>query len=389
MLDVLVVEPFSGNISGAQKVTINIIDMFSEKYNVGIISRKKEGKLKNLLNKYNVIGVLPFENIISTVFGLGNLVQRSKSIKFYFRMAFVILVCNIYCLYKAIYYRPKYIYTYDPRGLVLSCLFMKFFGFKVVWHLHGKLHHSDKTIVFFKKLSSTILVPSYSISDSFKDKSSIHVIYNGFDFNSHVSNREFCQGDILNITFIGTLIPHKGLHNLIDAINLLINHGSVEYIKLNIVGEFPQSNNVNYKKYLEDLVSNLPKNVFVQFCGWSDSPEQYILNSDVVVFPSVIEGTIHLDGKDQKIASSEALPTVLIEALSCGVPVVATRTPGCDEIVSDKSYGVIIDESEPLLIMEGIEKIIINNKFYKFSPTNIRVKFSKSSMFESVFKILS
>lgn len=389
MLDILVVEPFSGNISGAQKVTLNIIEMFNEKYSVGVISRKKEGKLKKRLDKYDVIGQLPFENIISAVFGLGNIVQRNKSFFFYFKMLFVIFTCNMYCLYKAIYHRPKYIYTYDPRGLILSCLFMRLFGFKVIWHLHGKLNHSDKTIVFFKKLSSTILVPSYSIRNSFSDKSSINVIYNGFDFSNNISNRKFCHEGVLNITFIGTLIPHKGLHNVIDSMYLLINRRCVERIKLNVVGEYPKNHSVNYKKYLEDLVINLPKSVSVQFCGWSDSPEKYILDSDIVVFPSVIEGTIHLDGIDHKIASSEALPTVLIEALSCGVPVVATKTPGCEEIVSDKSYGVIIDESEPLLIMEGIETILFNSTFYKFSPANIRVKFSKNSMLMNVFHIIN
>ncbi|OQX18845.1 MAG: hypothetical protein BWK75_06250 [Candidatus Altiarchaeales archaeon A3] len=62
-------------------------------------------------------------------------------------------------------------------------------------------------------------------------------------------------------------------------------------------------------------------------------------NSDVFVLSSI----------------SEALPTVLIEAMTCGVPVISTRYPsGPDEIITDSVNGILVPIKDEKAMVNAI-----------------------------------
>ncbi|WP_225308148.1 glycosyltransferase [Haloarcula sp. CBA1131] len=79
---------------------------------------------------------------------------------------------------------------------------------------------------------------------------------------------------------------------------------------------------------LETLAAELGIDAAVSFPGFVDNPYGYMAGSDVLAMSSVHEG----------------LPTVLIEALACGCPVVSTDCPsGPAEILKDGEYGPLVD----------------------------------------------
>ena len=78
---------------------------------------------------------------------------------------------------------------------------------------------------------------------------------------------------------------------------------------------------------LESLAERLDIAEKVEFTGFIDNPYKYLSHADLFVLSSIREG----------------LPTVLIEALACGCPVVATDCPsGPREILQDGAYGSLV-----------------------------------------------
>jgi len=88
-----------------------------------------------------------------------------------------------------------------------------------------------------------------------------------------------------------------------------------------ILGEGPE------QPRLEQLAREQGVGSLVRFLGFQKNPWRFIANADVFALSSAYEG----------------FGNVLIEAMACGTPVVATRSPGTLEIVTDDENGVLVD----------------------------------------------
>lgn len=111
--------------------------------------------------------------------------------------------------------------------------------------------------------------------------------------------------------YVGRLGPRKGLEDLLDACRMLHVQGVA--FKLKITGRGP------LRPLLEQRVRDYGLGASVEFLGLvpkEDLPGLYA-NAKAVVIPSHYEG----------------LPTVLLEAMASGAPVVATDIPGIREVV--------------------------------------------------------
>jgi len=80
----------------------------------------------------------------------------------------------------------------------------------------------------------------------------------------------------------------------------------------------------------------------VVFCGFQRNPWKYIARADVFALSSRYEG----------------FGNVLVEAMACGVPVVATASPGTREIVSVGTDGLLVDRHEPHALAAAIARIL-------------------------------
>jgi glycosyltransferase involved in cell wall biosynthesis len=54
----------------------------------------------------------------------------------------------------------------------------------------------------------------------------------------------------------------------------------------------------------------------------------------------------------------EGVPTVLLEAASCGRPLVATNMPGCTAIVHDQVNGLLVPPGDPLALARALDKLL-------------------------------
>ena len=380
MKKVVIFEFFTGNIAGAQKVTLNIIPMLKKTYDVVIFQRQNNTLYSDTVKEFGETKRIPCESLFTKVFGTGRFEGTKKTLmdKMYFILN--VLFFNVFSLFHVIKEKPDYTYTYDPRGFVLSCLLLKLTKTKVIWHLHSKLSCSDKISKIMMSFVDEIIVPSQNIKDSLPADDKVKVIYNGFDLKREIAKNPVA--DELNLSFVGSLVAHKGLHNILLALKD-INHSNV---KLHVYGSYAHSNPLlNYEDYISSIISENALQDKVIFHGWCSNVIPEIMKSDLLIFPSVINQTLSFKGETMKVNSSEALPTIVIEALSVETPVVAVNTPGISEIVVEKSDGIIIDESEPSLIANAVNEIIANQKSYCPDSKLIINKFSLEEMQQHIY----
>jgi glycosyltransferase involved in cell wall biosynthesis len=180
------------------------------------------------------------------------------------------------------------------------------------------LPRSDNVIAVSKGLASEI-----SQNTGFPHIK-IHVIYNPIitdearlyslrrlNEKSHPArNKKF------SIIFIGRLSQEKRIDVLIGAFNIL--HKEID-TKLTIIGDGPLRSDLE----LEASKSN----GHIIFWGAMENPYQLLRKSDVLVLPSDFEG----------------FGNVLVEAMSCGVQVIATDCPyGPREILDSGTLGQLI-----------------------------------------------
>jgi glycosyltransferase involved in cell wall biosynthesis len=138
--------------------------------------------------------------------------------------------------------------------------------------------------------------------------------------------------DAVVVLTVRRLVYKNGIDTLIDSANIAVKKNP--RIVFLAVGKGPDSNSVKLK--IEQL--GIEKNFrLAGFVKDEDLPSYYNV-ADVFVLPS---------------KSGEGLPLVALEAMACGLPVIATNVGGIKEIMV-KDYGKLVPPNEPELLAEAI-----------------------------------
>ena len=148
----------------------------------------------------------------------------------------------------------------------------------------------------------------------------VKVIYGGVDR----SGRALKKKTEKKVVFVGSLVPQKGVDILLKAFE------DIEGAELLIVGEGKE------RKKLEAIARG---NVY--FLGEASKVDEILSRSSVLVLPSREEG----------------FGLVLLEAMSLGLPVIATKVGGIPEIVNGKN-GILIEAEDVEQLKRAIEKIL-------------------------------
>ncbi|MDC9596813.1 glycosyltransferase family 4 protein [Xenorhabdus anantnagensis] len=369
-------------ISGAQKVTLNIVsNLYKKNRKIHILCRKLD---QGISKEYKTFSHKHYshEHLIKSVFGTGNFSLKNTNFFNKVKLIYLILILNIQTIYFTKRLKCNTIYCYDPKGLIASCLLSRLFKIKVIWHLHGELNYSHKLNRILCKIPDTIIVPSKYIQKSIRKYRFSHVVYNGFDFNnkrkSNIVNKNSIQ-----LLYAGTLVPHKGLHNVLEALSKIKNNK--QYL-LRVLGAPIGKVGDKYLEKIKNDVRQLPPNIKVEFHGWVNDVSDFIEKSDITLFSSIKEGELILDNEIVNFKSSEALPTIIIESLSLGIPVISTNIAGVKEIMTRNNDGIIIEDFLTIDIAECIDYCL---NHCLVNPNKIISKFNINSMIHELEKILS
>lgn len=164
------------------------------------------------------------------------------------------------------------------------------------------------------------------------------------------------------IISVGAISKIKGHDLLIHAWNKIAN--KYPHISLHIYGEKKD----NYD-HLIDLIHqyNLDDSVFIHD-PTKNIKEKY-LESLICILPSRIEG----------------FGMVLIEAMECGTPCIATKCEGPINIVFNNQNGYLVDINNPIEISNKIDYILSNNKIMNQLSLNCR-NFAKEYGLNSIME---
>ena len=170
--------------------------------------------------------------------------------------------------------------------------------------------------------------------------------------------------------FLGVLIKRKGVADLIQAISLLKKEGSLNNIKFVIAGSGAEEAN------LKQQARELQVESWIEFAGWTDgkAKERYLKDSQALVLPSYNEG----------------LPMAVLEAISYGLPVIATDVGDMAAAVRDGENGYLIHPGDVEAIADAILKVSNKNqydRFSKFSKELAITKFNEDGFFEQILKV--
>jgi glycosyltransferase involved in cell wall biosynthesis len=198
----------------------------------------------------------------------------------------------------------------------------------------------------------------------------MEVIYNFIDTKSVLIKAEletYSKHSIFEFVALGSLLTVKGFDRLIRASKIVKEKGF--NFKVSILGSGAEKNN------LESLVkeNNLKENI--DFLGFVSNPYPLLKNADVFIMSSV----------------SEALPTVLCEAMILGKATLVTNCSGCREIVANGQYGLMAEQSDQSLAENMIKYLSDPNLvvYYELQSLERAELFDDKLVLESYNKILN
>ncbi|MCB2384073.1 glycosyltransferase [Shewanella sp. SR1] len=198
---------------------------------------------------------------------------------------------------------------------------------------------------YFKKLRAKkalngqhLITVSNGIANEIKDKGRLHpasmqTIYNPFEFNeitsqSQQDNPQIPQGDYL--IHVGRFAKQKRHDVLFEALKLTQNQLPVVLLCH------------NHKKAMKAAKKfGIEKRLIIP--GFQSNPFPWIKQAKALVLSSDFEG----------------LPTVLIESLACGTPVVSTDCPhGPSEILTGNLVPYLVPRRDPAALAKMIDEVV-------------------------------
>lgn len=232
-------------------------------------------------------------------------------------------------------------------GPLLPMIMLKLLNKRIIWMLPAAIHYKGKSNIDFGikamyvvqplcyRLADDILVYSPNLIEEWylaghENKIKIacehHVNIDNFRIIDHYADRP------LTIGYVGRLSVEKGVIHFVHSINNI--HKQCPDAKFVIAGAGPLEKEI--KQYIKE--NNL--NDFVQTIDWvnhDDLPNLYN-KLKLIILPSYTEG----------------LPNVMLEAMACGVPVIATRVGAIVEVIADGKTGFLLDNNTPGHISEKV-----------------------------------
>ena len=220
---------------------------------------------------------------------------------------------------------------------------------KTVASLHGPLtrrllHRARRSYPY----ADEVVGVSHGITSEFSKIPSlsgdrVHTVYNpiGIDYikcksREPVSHRWLISSDCPVIVAIGKLIKRKDFATLLHAFARVVPKRKARLI---VLGEG------RFRSSLLSLANRLGIAECVDFPGFAENPFAFLAKADLFVLSSRNEG----------------LPTVLIEAMVCGCPVVSTDCDfGPREILEDGRHGPLVPVGEPEALASAMLSVLDN-----------------------------
>jgi len=317
---------YSGKVTSVNDL---VLGLDKERFNVIFIYLTGYGKSSNFLEEagYEVFYLSNMERI--NVFRLSILLRLVGILK---EHNVDILHCHrhkltIYCVIAAIITRTPVVMAH-VHGLGRSRNFRRRL---INFLLFKKL---NRIIAVANSVKEDVLRNNWSLSDE-----KIFVLENSVDYERFAGlsiskqNAKQMMGlpsDVFVFGTAGRLTPTKGLLYLIEAFSKVKEQKPSAHLVLLGDGQC--------RAELEQQASKVSCRNSIHFLGYRDNIEQLLRGMDVFVLSSVAEG----------------MPRVILEAMSAGIPCIATEVGGIPEIIVGNDVGLLVSPRDPAALAQAM-----------------------------------
>lgn len=244
------------------------------------------------------------------------------------------------------------IYANTPKALVVAACASLLSRCPLVYHLHDIVspdHFSQtnrRIMITLANRAALVIANSQASREAFIQSGgqadSVQVIYNGFRLENYINcakrqNQAWHKRDALQLnpaettsTFVvghfSRLSPWKGQHILIEALQYCPDHVVAVFVGDALFGEQA------YGKQLHQQIKALGLEHRATFLGFRSDIPQLITACNLVAHTSI---------------APEPFGRVIVEAMLCGTPVIATAAGGATELIEHNQTGWLSPPSNP------------------------------------------
>ena len=271
------------------------------------------------------------------------------------------------------------IHTQFPRENVIAVLSKLFYSKTKVFNTNHLIMAQGTFWKIINRIISPFNEKVFAVCNCGKDmlisngvkNEKIEVVFNGIKIAEKSTSTLRSELGIDQNTFvISTLTRYsaeKGLHFLVDTVNEMKKR-KIENFAFVIAGDGPL-----YKEISDKIESHKLRDKIYQL-GYRTDTQNVLCSSDLFV----------------NLSSTEALSFAIIEALSFGLPVVATNVGGTGDIVNGKTNcGVLVEYEDVKSCADEIVKYMTDNEKYEISSKNailcVKEHFNIQNVFDKVY----
>ncbi|HCT9404916.1 TPA: glycosyltransferase [Raoultella ornithinolytica] len=285
-------------------------------------------------NKRGIISLLLF------VLKFLQMMGKEKFDVIHLHSSFAGILCRVLLIFSRKHRRIKIIYSPHAFSFLMDC------G-RIKKRLYANIE------VFLSKMCDKIICVSnneyYAALDVGIPQDKLVVVHNGVDIKKDVVFKKINNEEPdFKVLFVGRFDYQKGIDVLLDSISLLSKESNIIF---ELVGDF-----VNNQNDMQSLLDKCQDNN-IKLCGWltPDNLSEKYMKADCIVIPSRWEG----------------FAMVPLEAMSYGVPIVASDIDAFREIIEDNVTGVLFKNgdcnslSSVLLNIRSLDLASMRNKAYE------------------------
>lgn len=321
-------------LGGAEQVTVNIVNGLSDRgYNVELVLSKLKGELRGeLSDDVTTVELAPSQTqplgVPAHIPALAVYLRRREPAALFSHMTHVSIVC---LAVDRVLDSDTLIIPTEHKSLGVSP------------ESSAKSRFVHRTVPYLYPTADRIVAVSKGVADSIVKcttvpQEKVSVLYNPVDIDtirkraSEPVHHEWFEDDGLEVLlFVGRLEEEKDLETWLSAFEQV--HERNRNVRGVIIGKGSR------QESLQTMAEQSGIGDSVTMLGYAENPYKYMSRASAFVLSSRYEG----------------LPTVLVEALACGCPVVATDCPGgTSEILADGEYGPLVPVGDASSLADGV-----------------------------------
>ena len=328
---------------GGQKVTIKVIEALRNNNEIFLIDSVKHSRFIESSKKY-------FDNFLYLFSSrqISNSKTNNFSLSYISLLSFAVLYpINLFLIIKFIKKtggsQKSLIYCPTKKGAVYAIAIKIMLNINFIFHAHNCYDKKSLFSYLFQKFVISRAKKTIAVSNYVKETmlgSDITVIYNPLTLDNpvkHANNSKAINQNIVNVSTCCSLLKYKGVDTFLNSYRYIQNKKLINY---SVIGDGPLKDSLNsefseianFKGHIQDM-----NNVFSN-------------EVDILVVPSI---------------RGDAFSLVILEAMSYGIPVIATNLGAHKELISHYENGILVDSECPKEIAKWINILSSDSMLYQ------------------------